>query len=72
MAVDPKQIEELNIWWRTANMDELFKGDPWKLFIKLRSKQCDTCHHAFEHHGTGDNKTVCWVSGCDCENVTWT
>ena len=45
---------------------------PWEQFKKLRSHLCETCHHAFEHHGTGDNKTVCWVSGCDCENVTWT
>jgi hypothetical protein len=72
MAVNPQEIEELNAWWESSNMADLFRGDPWKLFTKLRSKTCATCDHAFEHHGVGDNKTVCWVSGCGCETVTWT
>ena len=25
---------------------------PWEQFKKLRSHLCETCHHAFEHHGT--------------------
>lgn len=72
MAVNEDRLEELNIWWQTASIDEKMGRDLWKLFTKLRSTTCMTCHHAFEHHGVGDDKTVCWVSGCDCDHVTWT
>lgn len=71
MAVNPQGIEELNAWWQGSNLADKV-NDPWRLFTGLRSKPCTTCGHAFEHHGIGDGKTVCWSSGCDCENVAWT
>lgn len=41
----------------------------WETYLTLRDRICTSCGHAFEFHGSGGFKTVCWVSGCTCEQA---
>lgn len=42
----------------------------WEQFKKLRSHLCETCNHAFEHHGTRmSGGSICWVAECNCREA---
>ena len=57
-----------------AQLNELlpdpFPINKWEQFKKLRSHLCETCHHAFEHHGVRmTGQSICWVAECNCREA---
>lgn len=64
-------VAELDQWWKESKMADLFRGGTrWEVFTKLRSHLCETCNHAFEHHGTRmSGGSLCWVAECNCREA---
>ena len=51
-------------------VDATVNPEPWEQFKKLRSRLCETCNHAFEHHGTRmTGASICWVAECNCREA---